>query len=54
MIVLNKKRILLIVFTVMIAVLITPLQYKDISIDTVALLVSNKVIVLDAGHRRAR
>ena len=55
MIVLNKKRILFIVFAVMVAVFIPTMQEKKIeSIETVALPVSNKVIVLDAGHRGAR
>lgn len=49
MIVLNKKRILLIVFTVIISISIPMLSKK--TIETVALPVSNKVIVLDAGHR---
>lgn len=55
MVVLNKKRILFIVFAVVIAVFIPVLQHKDMeSIETVALPVSNKVIVLDAGHRLSR
>lgn len=55
MVVLNKKRILFILFAVIIAIFIPTMQEKKIeSIETVALPVSNKVIVLDAGHRRAR
>lgn len=55
MIILNKKRVLFIVFAVMLAFCIPILPNDEIeSIETVALPVSNKVIVLDAGHRFAR
>lgn len=53
MIILNKKRILFIVFAVIIAVFI-PISKENETISTVALPVSNKVIVLDAGHRNTR
>ena len=53
MIVLNKKRVLFIIFAVMLAfcIPIVPTDTTD-TIQTVALPVSNKVIVLDAGHRK--
>ena len=53
MIILNKKRVLFIVFAVMLAfcIPIIPTDKTD-TIQTVALPVSNKVIVLDAGHRK--
>lgn len=55
MIILNKKRILFIIFTVMVAVCIPAVQEnKENSIETMALSVSNKVIIIDAGHRRTR
>lgn len=55
MIILYKKRILFIVFTIMLAVCIPTVQEnKNTSIETMALPVSNKVIILDAGHRRTR
>lgn len=55
MIVLNKKRVLFIIFAVMLAfcIPIVPTDTTD-TIQTVALPVSNKVIVLDAGHRKPR
>ena len=50
MIVLNKKRILFIMLAVVVAVCVPGIS-NDISIiETTALPVSNKVIVLDAGH----
>lgn len=52
MIVLKRKRILLIVFAVMIAVFV-PINNNK-TVETVALPVTNKVIVLDAGHRDPR
>lgn len=52
MIILNKKRIMIIVSVIMIATCaftIQTAQIKD-TVQTVALPVSNKVIVIDAGH----
>lgn len=52
MIILNKKRILLIVSVVAISIFVFTIQIaqtKD-TVQTVALPVSNKVIVIDAGH----
>ena len=52
MIVIGKKRIILIIFILGISVFIfkmTNNTYKD-NIETVALPVSNKVVVIDAGH----
>lgn len=55
MIFLNKKRILFLILAIAISIL-TPslmsLEHK--TVQTVALPVSNKVIVLDAGHRLSR
>lgn len=54
MIILNKKRVLFIVLAVMLAFCIPILPNSEMeSIETVALPVSNKVIVLDAGHRKS-
>ena len=52
MIVLNKKRILFIMLAVVVAVCVPEISKKnDVSIiETTALPVSNKVIVIDAGH----
>lgn len=52
MIILNKKRLLLIssfVFVSLIACTINSVQSPN-TVQTVALPVSNKVIVIDAGH----
>lgn len=52
MVIISKKRILLVLFILGISVLIfkiTGSVYKN-SIETVALPVSNKVVVIDAGH----
>ena len=53
MIVLNKKRITLIITSVFIAVFVLlsdGLLDKDKYVATVSLPVSNKVIIIDAGH----
>ena len=52
MIVLSKKRIMIVIGTVMIAMFAFVFQTAkvDNTVETVALPVSNKVIVLDAGH----
>lgn len=52
MIILNKKRIMIIVSMVMIATCAFTIQTAQIkeTVQTVALPVSNKVIVIDAGH----
>ena len=56
MIVLSKKRLTLILGIVMVALFVFTFQIADTnrSIETVALPVSNKVIVIDAGHRKTR
>lgn len=54
MIILNKKRVLFIVFAVMLGICIPILSTNTTeTVQTVALPVSNKVIVLDAGHRNS-
>ena len=57
MILLNKKRLFIILSSVTISI-ITFLFFTSYSnletIETVALPVSNKVIVIDAGHRNSR
>lgn len=50
MIILNKKRILFIMLAVVVAVCIPGISRDGNSIEVTALPVSNKVIVLDAGH----
>lgn len=51
MIIFNKKRILFIMLAVIVSVIVPYLlENNDETIETVALPVSNKVIVLDAGH----
>lgn len=57
MIVLRKKRILLIIMCVVVSVGFITISNRlnsQTSVSTVALPVSNKVIVLDAGHRKSR
>ena len=52
MIILNKKRILLIASIIFISMFIFTVQTAQINktIQTVALPISNKTIVIDAGH----
>lgn len=52
MIVLNKKRIIAIISMVFVALFAFVIQRANISqtIETVSLPVTNKVIVIDAGH----
>lgn len=52
MIVLNKKRIMIVIGTVIIAMFAFIFQTasSNKTVQTVALPVSNKVIVIDAGH----
>ena len=52
MIVLNKKRIMIIMSMIIIATFAFTIQTAQIkeTVPTVALPVSNKVIVVDAGH----
>lgn len=52
MIILNKKRILLITSMVAISIFAFTIQTAQINetVETVALPVSNKTIVIDAGH----
>ncbi len=50
MIVLSKKRILFIMLAVVVAVCIPSIRKNNDTIEATALPVSNKVIVLDAGH----
>ena len=54
MIILNKKRLIFIFSSLIISVLTVSIFYNKQSenIETVALPVSNKVVVLDAGHGR--
>lgn len=56
MILLSRKRLAVIVSLMMVAVFAFTFQVaeKEKTMQTVALPVSNKVIVLDAGHRKAR
>lgn len=56
MIVLSKKRITLILGIVVVALFVFTFQIADTNrtVETVALPVANKVIVVDAGHRKAR
>lgn len=56
MIILSKKRIMIVIGTLMIAVFSFMLQTADRNktVETVSLPVSNKVIVVDAGHRKTR
>ena len=56
MIILNKKRILLITSLIAISIFAFTIQTTQINetIETVALPVSNKTIVIDAGHRKTR
>ena len=55
MIIFNKRRVMFLVMTITIAIL-TPslMSLEQKTVQTVALPVSNKVIVLDAGHRKSR
>lgn len=53
MIVLNKKRLILVISTVFISIfifLLTPNFEEDKYVETVSLPVSGKTIVVDAGH----
>lgn len=52
MIVLNRKRLLAILSMICVSVLVFTFQIakEDKVVETVALPVSNKVIVVDAGH----
>lgn len=56
MIVLNKKRIAMISSLVVLSTFVFVFQTASINktVETVALPVTNKVIVLDAGHRNSR
>lgn len=57
MIIINKKRLIFIISTVIMSVLSVGLVYEmpmKKTVSTVALPVSDKVIVLDAGHRNSR
>ena len=57
MIILSKKRLMLILSMICISVTVfmftDTIMYKE-TVETVNLPVSNKVIVLDAGHRSSR
>ena len=48
MLIVNKKRILIIFICLMISISFTKLKEKNRTIETVALPVENKVIVIDA------
>ena len=56
MIILKKKRILFILSLVLVSMFAFTIQIAkdEKTISTVALPVSNKVIVIDAGHRKTR
>lgn len=56
MIVLSKKRIYIMLSMIIVATLafFFKIADKNKTVQTVALPVSNKVIVLDAGHRETR
>ena len=56
MIVLSKKRIYIMLSIIIVATLAFSFKIadKNKTVQTVALPVSNKVIVLDAGHRETR
>ena len=57
MIVLRKKRILFIIMCVVVSIGFINIGGRiktQMSVPTVSLPVSNKVIVLDAGHRKSR
>lgn len=52
MIILSKKRIMIVIGTVMIAMFAFIFQSASVdkTLQTVALPISNKVVVIDAGH----
>ena len=52
MIVLSKKRISIIVFSIFFSILVFSIatDVKEITVSTVSLPVSGKTIVIDAGH----
>lgn len=50
MLILNKKRLLLIFTCLVISISFAKIKSKDKTIETVALPVENRVIILDAGH----
>lgn len=56
MIIINKKRLIAISSLLLIAIFAFTFQKAQLNktVQTVTLPVSNKVIVLDAGHRKAR
>ena len=55
MILLRKKRITFIVFSVFLSILaFTLIKDKNEIVPTVSLPVSGKTIVIDAGHRKTR
>lgn len=54
MLILNKKRILIIFICLMISISFTKIKEKNQTIETVALPVENKVIIIDARPWNAR
>lgn len=54
MLILNKKRILIIFICLMISISFTKIKEKNQTIETVALPVENKVIIIDARSWNAR
>lgn len=56
MIILDKKRLGIIAGILLVAVFVFTFQTANVrnTVQTVSLPVSSKVIVLDAGHRKAR
>lgn len=54
MLILNKKRILIIFICLMLSISIAELKGKQETIETVALPVENKIIIIDARTRISR
>ena len=50
MVVFNKKRIMIIFICLLLSISFAKIKIKNETIETVALPVEDKVIVLDAGH----
>lgn len=50
MVVFNKKRIMIIFICLLLSISFAKIKIKNETIETVALPVEDKVIILDAGH----
>lgn len=50
MLILNKKRILIIFICLILSILFVEIKKENKTVETVALPVENKVIILDSGH----